>query len=213
MRALVLVSLATLVGCAATPTRDTHVADYLGTHPIQVVDSRDDAPEDTGSGGGIGLNPEQMAVKTMLAGGMGVGGLKSISGGPNEHSGQDMTAKSITLSQASGVALYAGSTTDVFASFAGNVAGGSNGTMRYNTTNGWEMYGVGIYAAGRIHSASTTSVGSITLSAGSGTATTFSGAKCVCTDTTANASVKCAVSGTTLTATGTTTDVIAYVCL
>jgi hypothetical protein len=134
-------------------------------------------------------------------------------GGPDEHSGQDMTAKSITLSQASGVALYAGSTTDVFASFAGNVAGGSNGTMRYNTTNGWEMYGVGIYAAGRIHSASTTSVGSITLSAGSGTATTFSGAKCVCTDTTANASVKCAVSGTTLTATGTTTDVIAYVCL
>lgn len=58
----------------------------------------------------------------------------------------------------------------------------------------------------------TTGGGTITLAAGSGTATVFSGARCVCTDTTANASVKCAVSGTTLTATGTATDVIAYLC-
>ena len=57
-----------------------------------------------------------------------------------------------------------------------------------------------------------TGVGTITLSSGTGTATVFSGAICVCTDTTANVSVKCAVSGTTLTATGTTSDVIAYQC-
>lgn len=55
--------------------------------------------------------------------------------------------------------------------------------------------------------------GTITLSAGSGTATVLSGATCVCTDSTANASVKCAVSGTTLTATGTGTDAIKFICL
>lgn len=57
------------------------------------------------------------------------------------------------------------------------------------------------------------SVGVITLVAGSGTATVTTGMQCVCTDKTANASVKCVVSGTTLTATGTTTDQIVYVCL
>lgn len=54
--------------------------------------------------------------------------------------------------------------------------------------------------------------GTITLVAGSGTATVVSGVTCFCQDTTANASVKCAVATTTLTATGTGTDVIAYVC-
>jgi len=59
----------------------------------------------------------------------------------------------------------------------------------------------------------TRSKGTITLSGGTGTATVASGAVCVCTDTTAANAVKCAVSSTTLTATGTTTDVIAYHCL
>lgn len=54
--------------------------------------------------------------------------------------------------------------------------------------------------------------GSITLAAGTGTATVLSGTKCVCTDSTANASVKCVVAATTLTATGTGTDVITYLC-
>jgi hypothetical protein len=57
-----------------------------------------------------------------------------------------------------------------------------------------------------------TSGGTVGLSGGTGTATVRNGARCVCTDTTANASVKCAVSGTTLTITGTTTDTIAYFC-
>lgn len=58
----------------------------------------------------------------------------------------------------------------------------------------------------------TANSGTITLSGGTGTAAVTSGARCICTDQTANASVKCVVSGTTLTATGTTTDVITYLC-
>lgn len=68
--------------------------------------------------------------------------------------------------------------------------------------------------SGRIHSTSTTTVGQITLETGTGTATVFSGAICVCSEATDETkTVKCAVSSTTLTATGTGSDVINYICL
>lgn len=67
--------------------------------------------------------------------------------------------------------------------------------------------------AAPIQYTSTKTKGTITLAAGTGTATTVAGSVCTCTDTTATLPVQCAVSGTTLTATGTTTDVIAYICL
>lgn len=70
----------------------------------------------------------------------------------------------------------------------------------------------GLASAAQVKVTATTGGGTISLSGGTGTATVLSGHRCVCTDTTANVSVKCAVSGTTLTATGTTTDVIAYFC-
>lgn len=70
----------------------------------------------------------------------------------------------------------------------------------------------GTVTASGIVSNSATWAGTKTLSGGTGTTTVASGARCVCTDTTANVSVKCSVSGTTLTFTGTTTDVIAYWC-
>jgi hypothetical protein len=70
----------------------------------------------------------------------------------------------------------------------------------------------GAFTAGDYRSTSSKTRGTITLVAGTGTATVQSGSVCTCVDTTANASVRCAVSGTTLTATGTATDVIAYIC-
>lgn len=59
---------------------------------------RDDTP---GSGGGISLSTSAVA-QAALAQGMGMGGLRSINGGPREHVSQDMLAKSLTLSAASG---------------------------------------------------------------------------------------------------------------
>lgn len=54
--------------------------------------------------------------------------------------------------------------------------------------------------------------GTITLAAGTGTATVLTGAKCVCGTETANA-VRCSVAATTLTCTGTGTDACNYLCL
>jgi hypothetical protein len=55
--------------------------------------------------------------------------------------------------------------------------------------------------------------GSITLSGGTGTATVYSGAKCVCSEVSNGTAGKCSVSSTTLTATyGAGSDVINYLC-
>lgn len=54
--------------------------------------------------------------------------------------------------------------------------------------------------------------GTITLAAGSGSATVTAGARCVCQDTTASALVRCSVAATTLSASGTGSDVISYFC-
>ncbi len=93
---------------------------------------------------------------------------------------------------------------------AGNLTASSGMVTAAGFTSGAS----GIAAVGPIHTVSTLGVGAITLSGGTGTATVFSGAKCVCSEqTTAANGVKCSVSGTTLTATGTNTDVITYLCL
>jgi hypothetical protein len=57
-----------------------------------------------------------------------------------------------------------------------------------------------------------TSCGAQALTAGSATVSVRSGCRAICTDTTANASVKCSVSSTTLTITGTGTDTINWFC-
>jgi hypothetical protein len=63
-----------------------------------------------------------------------------------------------------------------------------------------------------LNASATRSKGTITLAAGTGTVTVASGSVCVCGNTSALNAVQCAVSSTTLTATGTGTDVIAYSC-
>jgi hypothetical protein len=72
-----------------------------------------------------------------------------------------------------------------------------------------------VHHDGSLKGYSTKLVGTITLSGGTGTATVNSGAKCVCTDTSATPLVlQCAVSSTTLTATQASgSHVIAYVCM
>jgi hypothetical protein len=64
-----------------------------------------------------------------------------------------------------------------------------------------------------LNASATRSKGTITLAAGTGTVTVASGSICVCGNTSALNMVQCNVSSTTLTATGTGTDVIAYHCL
>lgn len=63
-----------------------------------------------------------------------------------------------------------------------------------------------------LNTAATRTKGTITLAAGTGTATVSSGCTPTCSDTTAVNAVQCSVSGTTLTANGTGTDVISYHC-
>lgn len=108
--------------------------------------------------------------------------------------------------------------------YFGVASGGSVAAVLYIPANpgGLQLYNsaaadvMDIDSAGNILLAAgaTKSRGSIALSVGTGTATVRSGAVCVCSETTdATKTLKCAVSGTTLTATGNGSDVINYICL
>ena len=59
---------------------------------------------------------------------------------------------------------------------------------------------------------SSTAVGTINLTGGTGTSTVPSGSVCVCSDQTSVAAVQCSVATTTLTANGTGTDAISFFC-
>ncbi len=95
-----------------------------------------------------------------------------------------------------------------------NVAAGSFHTKWRDNTAATGVELMTLDGAGNLflNASATRSKGTITLVAGTGTATVSSGCVPACVDTTANASVRCSVTTTTLTATGTGTDVIAYHC-
>ncbi len=100
---------------------------------------------------------------------------------------------------------------------AGTLALGAGGTHHtlWNNSTGVVTFQFGIDATGRIVASSSTNKGTITLSGGgTGTATVTSGAKCVCSYSTVGIIVPlCNVSGTTLTATGTASADMNYICL
>lgn len=89
---------------------------------------------------------------------------------------------------------------------------GTTGTIGFGITGGvvttfgaaWD------FSAAKVSVASNS--GTMTLVAGTQTATVTTGARCVCTDQTAANAVRCSVATTTLTAVGTGTDVITYLC-
>lgn len=145
MRALPLVLTLLLIGCAHKQVRD-------------------DAP---GSGGGIGLDVARQTAVSMAMGGLGTPGLQTSNGGPNEHSSQDMTAKSITLSAATGAnavgvttngaridfgagASDHGSSDGTTVTFAGPIAvgGGSGGVhAMYVSSNSTAQIGLEVSSA------------------------------------------------------------------
>lgn len=119
------------------------------------------------------------------------------------------TGGGLTLTGTTGnfIALATG-TTGTQVSIADSPAGVTiSSTLTASTISSSSTVGAtGYTCSGATH------CGTKTLSAGSGTVTVVSGCHAICTDTTAAAAVKCSVSATTLTITGTSTDVINYFC-
>lgn len=90
---------------------------------------------------------------------------------------------------------FSGSTT--------TIVGGANGANVSLTDNSGHTYAL----------FNANAKGTITLSGGTGTHTVTAGCTPLCTDTTSALPVSCSVASTTLTATGTASDVIAYLCI
>lgn len=82
----------------------------------------------------------------------------------------------------------------------GNGLGGTTGL--FNST----------FIVARLAATTAAGGGTVVLTAGSGTVTVASGARCVCSDTTAVNICRASVSSTTLTLTGTGTDAVSYFC-
>jgi hypothetical protein len=141
-------------------------------------------------------------------------------GGPDEHSGQDMTAKSITATATSGAAFTASGHNASTGQYFGQ---GTTGYMAIDDSLGSRL----VYSATEVRVASGTvavtgdftvsgsgTKGTKTLSAGSATQAVATGSQCVCSNTSTATVCKASVSGTTATFTsGAGTDVVAYICL
>jgi hypothetical protein len=119
-----------------------------------------------------------------------------------------------------GIVVSGPTSTGAILTFGGSARGDVNVQGDFYASQGLTFsigYTSGNVSAKAIDSTSTLTTGSITLVAGTGTATVQSGANCTCVDRDATPVVlRCPVSGTTLTAseaTGTSTHTISYNCL
>lgn len=95
-----------------------------------------------------------------------------------------------------------------------NISDNSGHNFAQFTSAGVDLTGsgTGVAKTNGLTCSGSTYCGTKALTAGSGTVTVVSGCHPICTDTTAAAAVKCSVSSTTLTITGTSTDSINYFC-
>lgn len=164
----------------------------------------------TTSSAGLGLGGAAIDRLTAAALTIGTTNATTISIG---RSGQSLAIASdiavntnkFTVAASSGNVVAAGTL-----GVTGDITGQANvnATGSFVGASGSSLFqGAGLQLTGSTHS------GQKTLAAGAGTVTIASGKSgCVCTDNTANASVKCTVSGTTLTIAGTGTDQIYYLC-
>lgn len=111
-----------------------------------------------------------------------------------------------TNAASSGVGVYISNT-------GGTLASGGSMLAFYNP--GYSGSNVAqVEYDGALISGSARTKGTITIGGGgTGTATVVSGSVCTCSNTAALNAVRCTVATTTLTATGTAADVIAYICL
>lgn len=110
-----------------------------------------------------------------------------------------------------------GSTTNLVCGGNGcliNLEDNSGHTYAALTSSGVDLTqnGTGVASTNGVTCSGSTHCGTQALTAGTASVTVVTGCHAICTDTTAAAAVKCSVSATTLTITGTSTDSINYFC-
>ncbi len=193
----------------------------------------------TGSGGdvwGLQVDAKGVGVAAELNGGTGVGSLalRATSGGSNRDAVEvtgDGTGAAIRIFPGSGslaIAMAGTGTNRISSATSAASASATVGAFTFKPTVALDAADLvldlqssaaahlfTVDQSGGVQASSTLTRGLITLSTGTGTATVLSGAICTCGLNTSagTAAPKCSVAATTLTATGTGSDVISYVCL
>lgn len=202
------------LGSATLTWRDVYadaIKDRSGTYVLNsraasganfLANATDGARFDFGAGASDYASSDGTTVT--FAGPIATADALTTGNGITDNGGGIVTVGTITWDRdGSGAILGLGGTIDT--------GGGAIATGGGAITAG-DVSGGTITAATKVVVSNTIGGGTKALSGGTGTVGVFVGARCVCTDTTANASVKCVVAAGNLTITGTGTDTISYFC-